>query len=112
VRPLVVRRCDRCWDVVPRVVAGEHLTIRTLGVSSALLGSGPGEGCGGCGVLFVGDDWAEDHHDVEIVDERGRRLARRRLPEGLVGMTALHALVAQFSRMSGSSSSPVRRPRG
>jgi len=24
-------------------------------------------------VLFVGDDWAEDHHDVEIEDEAGRR---------------------------------------
>ncbi|MBK9739326.1 MAG: hypothetical protein IPO93_07405 [Actinobacteria bacterium] len=31
-------------------------------------------------VLFVGDDWAEAHHDVEIVDENGRVLARRRLP--------------------------------
>ncbi len=30
-------------------------------------------------MLFVGDDWAEDHHDVEIIDEAGRRLARRRL---------------------------------
>jgi len=28
-------------------------------------------------------DWAEDHHDVELVDETGRRLARARLPEGL-----------------------------
>jgi transposase len=46
--------------------------------------------------LFVGNDWAEDHHDVEIVDERGRRLARRRLPEGLEGITRLHALIAQF----------------
>src|SRR5881227_286064 len=26
--------------------------------------------------LFVGDDWAEDHHDVELMDERGRVLAR------------------------------------
>ena len=33
------------------------------------------------GMLFVGDDWAEDHHDVEIVDDDGRRLAQRRLPE-------------------------------
>jgi hypothetical protein len=24
---------------------------------------------GGAKVLFVGDDWAEDHHDVELVDE-------------------------------------------
>jgi transposase len=47
-------------------------------------------------VLFVGNDWAEDHHDVEIVDEQGRRLARRRLPEGLEGITRLHALIAQF----------------
>jgi transposase len=47
-------------------------------------------------VLFVGDGWAEDHHDVEIVDEQGRRLARRRLPEGLGGITGLHALIGQF----------------
>ena len=37
VRPLVVRGCNRCWDVVPRVGSGEHLTIRALVVSSALL---------------------------------------------------------------------------
>ena len=46
--------------------------------------------------MFVGNDWAEDHHDVEIVDEQGRRLVRRRLPEGLEGITRLHALIAQF----------------
>jgi hypothetical protein len=45
-------------------------------------------------VLFVGDDWAEDHHDVEVVDETGRRLARVRLPEGLAGITRLHGLIA------------------
>jgi transposase len=46
-------------------------------------------------VLFVGDDWAEAHHDIEIEDESGRLLARRRLPEGLAGITALHELVAE-----------------
>lgn len=45
-------------------------------------------------MLFVGDDWAEDHHDIEIVDETGRRLARRRLPEGIGGVEALHGLIA------------------
>jgi transposase len=45
-------------------------------------------------MLFVGDDWAEDHHDVEIQDADGRRLARRRLPEGLAGMSQLHGLLA------------------
>jgi len=48
-------------------------------------------------VLFIGDDWAEDHHDLEIEDEDGRRLARARLPEGLEGITRLHALVAQHA---------------
>jgi len=33
----------------------------------------------------VGDVWAEDHHDVEIVDDTGQVLARRRLPEGFAG---------------------------
>ena len=45
-------------------------------------------------VLFVGDDWAEDHHDIEIVDEAGQRLAKRRVPEGLAGLSTLHALIA------------------
>ena len=39
-------------------------------------------------MLFVGDDWAEDHHDVEVVDDDGRVLARRRLPNGLDGVAA------------------------
>jgi hypothetical protein len=38
-------------------------------------------------VLFIGDDWAEDHHDLEFEDEDGRRLVRVRLPEGLEGIT-------------------------
>jgi len=45
-------------------------------------------------LLFVGDDWAEDHHDVELQDQAGRRLGRARLPEGVVGITRLHELVA------------------
>jgi transposase len=46
-------------------------------------------------VLFVGDDWAQDHHDVEIQDESGRRLAKARLPEGVAGMARLHALLGE-----------------
>jgi transposase len=45
-------------------------------------------------VLFIGNDWAEAHHDVELVDEDGRRVARRRLAVGVEGLAALHALVA------------------
>jgi transposase len=46
-------------------------------------------------MIWVGDDWAEDHHDVEILGEDGQRLARVRLPEGLEGITRLHALIAE-----------------
>ncbi len=43
--------------------------------------------------LFAGDDWAEDHHDVEVMDEAGRVLAKKRLPEGPAGIAQLHALI-------------------
>lgn len=46
-------------------------------------------------MLFIGDDWAEDHHDVELVDDEGHLLARKRLPEGIAGIAGLHALVAE-----------------
>lgn len=47
-------------------------------------------------VLFIGDDWAEDHHDVEVVqDEAGGKLATARLPEGIEGIAKLHAIVAR-----------------
>jgi Transposase/Transposase IS116/IS110/IS902 family len=46
-------------------------------------------------MIFVGDDWAEDHHDVEILDDTGRRLAKARLPEGMTGMVRLHELLAE-----------------
>ena len=45
--------------------------------------------------VFVGDDWAEDHHDVELMDSAGRVLAKRRLPEGVAGMARLHELIGQ-----------------
>jgi transposase len=58
-------------------------------------------------VLFVGDDWAEDHHDVEVVDETGRRLVRVRLPEGVEGVGRLHALIADHL-----PSQPAEQPAG
>lgn len=46
--------------------------------------------------LFAGDDWAEDHHDIEVMDAAGKVLAKRRLPEGAAGMAQFHGLVGQF----------------
>jgi len=54
-------------------------------------------------LLFVGDDWAEDHHDVEIQDETGRRLAKARLPEGISGIARLHGLVGRFLPEDGAA---------
>ena len=46
--------------------------------------------------LLVGDDWAQDHHDIEVMDEAGRVLARKRLPEGVAGIGQLHELISRF----------------
>ena len=45
-------------------------------------------------MLFLGDDWAEAHHDIELQDDQGEVLARRRLPEGVAGLSQLHELIA------------------
>lgn len=45
-------------------------------------------------MLFLGDDWAETHHDIELQDEQGRVLKRRRLAEGVAGLAQLHELIA------------------
>jgi transposase len=45
--------------------------------------------------LFVGDDWAEDHHDIEVMDEAGKVLAKQRLPEGVAGIARLHGLLGR-----------------
>lgn len=46
-------------------------------------------------VLFAGDDWAEDHHDVELMDATGGTLARARLGEGVAGIARLHAMIGE-----------------
>ena len=49
----------------------------------------------GEGLLFVGDDWSEGYHDVELMDAMGRRLAKARLPEEVAGMARLHAMIGE-----------------
>jgi len=48
-------------------------------------------------VIYLGDDWAEDHHDLCLLGEGGERLAVKRVPEGLAGVAALHTLVAEHA---------------
>jgi len=48
-------------------------------------------------VLFVGVDWAEDHHDVCVMAEDGMVLAKRRVPDSVAGIGELHGLVAEHA---------------
>jgi len=48
-------------------------------------------------MIFVGDDWAEDHHVVHLMDDSGVRLASRRLPEGLAGIGEFHQMLARHA---------------
>jgi transposase len=48
-------------------------------------------------VLFVGNDWSEDHHDIEVQNEAGRVLAKARLPEGVSGIDCLHTIIAEHA---------------
>jgi transposase len=47
-------------------------------------------------VIFVGDDWAEAHHDLHVMDDVGNRLRACRLSEGLEGIRRFHELVAEL----------------
>jgi transposase len=63
-------------------------------------------------MIFVGDDWAEAHHDVHVMNEAGDRLAARRLPEGLEGIRRLHELVAAFADDPGEVVVGIETDRG
>lgn len=41
-----------------------------------------------------GIDWAEDHHDVVVMDENGKVLQGRRINAGVSGFTELLELIA------------------
>ena len=45
-------------------------------------------------IVFVGHDWAEDHHDIYVEDSEGRRLHNGRVADGLDGVAAFHAIIA------------------
>ncbi|WP_041314959.1 IS110 family transposase [Mycobacterium sp. JS623] len=63
-------------------------------------------------MIFVGDDWAEDHHDVYLMDVDGARLASRRLPEGLPGIRGFHELVAAHAEEAGHVVIGIETDRG
>jgi transposase len=63
-------------------------------------------------LIFIGDDWAEDHHDIHLMDADGARLAARRLPEGLAGIRGFHELVAAHAEEPGQVVIGIETDRG
>jgi Transposase/Transposase IS116/IS110/IS902 family len=45
--------------------------------------------------VYCGIDWAEDHHDIALVDRDGQLLARRRISDDAAGLAQLLALLAE-----------------
>jgi transposase len=45
--------------------------------------------------VFCGIDWAEGHHDIALVDESGRLIAKRRVSETVAGFAELTAMLAE-----------------
>jgi transposase len=48
-------------------------------------------------MVLMGIDWGEEHHDVCLVDADGKTVTRKRVPEGLAGVTQIHELVAKHA---------------
>jgi hypothetical protein len=48
-------------------------------------------------MLFVGVDWAEAHHDVCVMDETGKVLGRKRIPDSLAGLGELQELLGEHA---------------
>lgn len=63
-------------------------------------------------MIFVGDDWAEAHHDVCLMDEDGTKLAAGRLPEGLAGVARLHQMVGEHTSDPGEVVVGIETDRG
>src|SRR6266699_2889998 len=50
---------------------------------------------GGSMDIYCGIDWAEDHHDIALVNRDGQLLARRRISDDAAGLAQLLALLAE-----------------
>ncbi len=51
-------------------------------------------------MVFVGVDWAEAHHDVCVIDEAGKVLGKRRVPDCLEGVRQIHELASAYAEQA------------
>ena len=63
--------------------------------------------------VYCGIDWAEGHHDIALVDDEGKLVAKRRINESLEGIAELTAM---FAAAGDSAEEPIpvaiETPRG
>jgi transposase len=63
--------------------------------------------------VFCGIDWAEDHHDIALVDRDGKLLARRRISDDAAGLAQLLELLAGHGDSAGDPVPvAIETPRG
>jgi transposase len=63
--------------------------------------------------VYCGIDWAEDHHDIAVVDRDGTLLARRRITDDPAGLAALLDLLAEHGDAPGDPIPvAIETPRG
>lgn len=63
--------------------------------------------------VYCGIDWAEDHHDIALVDRDGSLLARRRVSDDAAGLAMLLALLADHGDTAGNPVPvAIETPRG
>jgi transposase len=48
-------------------------------------------------MIFVGIDWSEKEHDVELISETGQRLRRLRISQGVQGLSKLQETISEFA---------------
>ena len=59
-------------------------------------------------MIWCGIDWAERHHDVALVDDDGKLIAKRRVGDDLSGFTALLELLTEHRAISnGECATPI-----
>lgn len=63
-------------------------------------------------MIFVGVDWSEIHHDICVLDEAGDVLARKKIPDTLAGVRALHEVLAPFAEEPDEVSVGIEKDRG
>jgi hypothetical protein len=62
--------------------------------------------------ILCGIDWANDHHDVALIDAEGAKLGRRRISDDATGLGELAALFAAHGGGPGTVKIAIETERG